>query len=476
MDVREACPDTGARNGCRQPGAVVIGGDYIALGAVRSLGRRGIPVWVLHDGLHVSAAASRFALRRLPWPADEIARLASLVQLATRHRLVDWVLYPTDDESAALVARNHDALSSRFRLTTPSWAVLRWAYDKRLTYGLASRLGIDHPWTFYPRSRDEVAVLDCTFPVILKPAVKAKSNRFTRARAWQVDNCHQLLARYAEACELVDPSLIMIQELIAGGGEAQFSFAALCSDGQPLASLVARRARQHPIDFGGHGSTFVETVDEPAIEEAARRLIAAIGYSGLVEVEFKRDPRSGRPKLLDINARMWGWHTLGVAAGTDFPYLCWQLAQGAAIPSIRARPGVRWVRAVTDTPAALGEIRRGRLSVGEYLRSLRPPITWAIFALDDPFPAIADVPRLLCRRWRRVRDEASFLRAGRDIRKNADPMPAPEQQGRPIEGPKANERPSESPDSGPAWSKRVFASDGHEKRLNDSKGTIRPRR
>jgi len=169
----------------------------------------------MHDALHASAASSRFALRRLPWPADGTARVAFLMQLATLYRLDDWVLYPTDDESAALVARNHEALSSGFRLTTPPWEILRWAYDKRLTYGLASRLGIDHPWTLYPQNRDEVAALDCTFPAILKPAAKAQSNRFTRARAWRVDDRHQLLARYAEASELVDPSLIMIQEFIA---------------------------------------------------------------------------------------------------------------------------------------------------------------------------------------------------------------------------------------------------------------------
>ncbi|WP_437378683.1 carboxylate--amine ligase [Inquilinus limosus] len=421
MTAREACAESAAGDGRGPPGAVVIGGDYIALGVVRSLGRHGIPVWVMHDGLHVSAAASRFALRRLPWPADEADRLASLREISARYGLFGWVLYPTDDESAALVARNHEALSGSFRLTTPPWAVLQWAYDKRLTYGLASRLEIDHPWTLYPQSRGEVAALECPFPAILKPAAKAQSNRFTRARAWRVDDHRQLLARYAEACELVDPSLIMIQEFIAGGGEAQFSFAALCADGQPLAWLVARRARQHPIDFGGHGSTFVETVDEPAIEEAARRLLAAIDYSGLVEVEFKRDSRSGRPKLLDINARMWGWHTLGGAAGTDFPYLAWQQAQGTVIPSTRARAGVRWVRAVTDVPAAIGELRRGRLSVGEYFRSLRPPIERAIFALDDPFPAFADVPWLLYRRWRRVSDGTNFLRTIRYIRESTGP-------------------------------------------------------
>ena len=123
--------------------------------------------------------------------------------------------------------------------------------------------------------------------------------------------------------------------------------------GHPLAWAVARRVRQYPVDFG-RGSTFVESVDDPSVEEPARRLLAYMRYTGLVELEFKRDPRHGRPKLLDINPRIWGWHTLAGRAGVDFPYLSWRLARGEHLPATRARPGVRWVRRA-DIRAALAE-------------------------------------------------------------------------------------------------------------------------
>ena len=61
----------------------------------------------------------------------------------------------------------------------------------------------------------------------------------------------------------------MIQELIPGGGETQFSYGAICENGRVLASVVARRTRQYPVDFG-RSSSFVETVDAPAVEQAAR--------------------------------------------------------------------------------------------------------------------------------------------------------------------------------------------------------------
>jgi predicted ATP-grasp superfamily ATP-dependent carboligase len=400
-DIRGVC-HAGHRG--RRAGAIIIGGDYRGLGIARSLGRHDIPLWVLKDD-HALAAASRYVRHSHPWPAvDEARQVEFLLDLATRHHLAGWTLYPTGDETAALVARHHAVLGARFRLTTPPWEVLCWAYDKRLTYHLAAQLGIDAPWTRYPRNRQEVEALACTFPIILKPAIKASLNRFTAAKAWPVTSREALLARYDEACTLVAPDVIMVQELIPGGGETQFSYAALCVEGQPVASLVARRSRQYPLDFG-HASTYVETVDQPEIEEPSRRLLAALRYTGLVEVEFKRDPRHGTYKLLDINPRVWGWHTLGHRAGVDFPYLLWRLVHGEEVPTLRGRTGVRWVRTMTDLAALAAAVRHGTFSPRGYLHSLRGPLELAIFAFDDPLPALVELPQSSHLLWRRLRDQ-----------------------------------------------------------------------
>lgn len=384
----------------RRAGAIVIGGNYRSLGIVRSLGRRGIPVWVLNDA-HRLASASRYACHSESWPASsETEQRNYLLELGTRYQLEGWALFPTTDESAALVARHHTALAEQFRLTTPEWDVMRWAYDKRLTYRLAADLQIDYPRTSYPTSREAVERLDCGYPAILKPAIKERVNRLTVEKAWRIDDREALLARYDDACALVDPDVVMVQELIPGHGESQFSYAALCVDGRPLASLVARRARQYPMDFG-RASTFVETVDQPEVESLAQRLLEAMAYTGLVEVEFKRDPRDGRFKLLDVNARVWGWHTLGQRAGLDFPYLTWQFIHGDPVPAIRARPGVRWVRLVMDIPSVLSAIRNGNLTPRDYLRTFRGPLEFAIVATDDPVPALVEMPLLAYLLWKR---------------------------------------------------------------------------
>ncbi|HEX2413516.1 MAG TPA: ATP-grasp domain-containing protein [Solirubrobacteraceae bacterium] len=371
-------------------GAVVTGASYRALAVVRSLGRHGIPVRVVRSDEHAVATSSRYAGPRRQWPIEggDAARVGYLVELAERDGLEGWVLIPTHDEEAALIARNRDALAARFRLTTPPWETLRWAYDKRRTYQLAARLGIAQPWTIFPAGREDLEQAHGRFPVIIKPAYKADANRLTVDKAWRVDDEAALARRYEEACELLDPSIVMVQEHIPGDGATQLSYAVLCSDGEVLASLTARRMRQFPMDFG-RASSHVETIEDPGVERDARRLLAATKLTGLVEAEFKRDARSGENRLLDLNPRAWGWQSLCGRAGVDFPYLLWRMASGEPVPRVRAAPGVRWVRMTTDVLAVAGEVRAGRLSTRAYLRSLRRPLEFAVFARDDPLPSLA---------------------------------------------------------------------------------------
>ncbi len=373
-------------------GAIVFGGNYRALGLVRSLGRHGIPVWVLTDE-HTLAGYSRYASRRMAWPREEIRRLEFLHLLCRHYSLEGWALFPTSDGDVSFVARHSETLSSHFRLTVPAWDVLQWAFDKRLTHQLAEEMGIGHPATYYPRDREQVAALECQFPVILKPAFKEGFNAFVHAKAWQVNNRNELLLRYEQACAMVSSDIIMVQEVIPGDGRTQFSYAALCTEGQPRVSLVARRTRQYPVDFG-RSSTLVETVDEPDVEQASIPLLAALHYTGLMEVEFKRDPRNGQLKLLDMNPRVWGWHTLSRRFGGDFPYLYWQLLHDQDVPTARVPSGVRWVRAVTDTMAVLSELWHGRMTLIDYIRSLKRPLEHAILAADDPLPALLEATLL----------------------------------------------------------------------------------
>lgn len=392
--------------GSRPPepgGALVLGANYRGLGVVRSLGRRGVRVWVARSDEHAVACASRYAQRSIGWPGGgEGAQVDYLLSAAARHGLGGWTLFPTCDETALLVARNRPRLERSYRLAAPTAEAMAVAYDKRATHACAAAADVDQPWTAFPASRPHVEALECAFPVVLKPACKAEPNRLTTAKAWRADSRDELLALYDEACGLMSPDLLMVQELVPGSGGAQLSYAALCVDGEPIASASAVRLRQSPMDFG-KASTHVQTTEDGDAAMQARRLLRTLRFTGIVEVEFKRDARDGRPKLLDVNARAWGWHTLCARAGVDFPWLHWQLVHGRPVGAVRAQPGVRWVRMSTDLPTSAREIRAGRMKPSAYLRSVRPPVEGAIHAADDPLPALVDLPVLAWLAARRAR-------------------------------------------------------------------------
>ena len=182
----------------------------------------------------------------------------------------------------------------------------------------------------------------------------------------------------------------MVQDLIPGGGEQQFAYCAFFKDGRAMASMVVRRRRQHPPEFG-RASTFVEAIELPILETLSERFLRAVNYYGLVELEYKLDPRDGQYKLLDVNGRTWGYHTLGSGAGVDFPHLLFADQMGEAIEPRRGRAGVSWIRLVTDLPTGLVEVLGRRLDLRQYLRSLRDFQVEAVFNREDPLPGLVEL-------------------------------------------------------------------------------------
>ena len=383
------------------PGAVVIGGDYQGLGIVRSLGRHGVPVCVLDDECSI-ARFSRHATMgvRVPDLRDENAAVTTLLDLGRALDLKGWVLFPTRDELVAALARHRDILSERFRVYTSGWETIKWIWDKRNTYRLAAELGIPTPRTWFPLSVDDVDQIEAPFPLALKPAIKEHFVYATGAKAWRANSHAELRDLFLKASALAGPGEILIQDIIPGDGAQQFSYCAFFKSGEAIGKMVVRRRRQHPHDFG-RASTYVETIDMPALESLSERFLRPINYYGLVEVEYKLDPRDGQFKLLDVNGRTWGYHTLGASAGVDFPYQVYLDQIGKSVEPCCGRLGTSWVRLLTDIPTAVIDVVQGRLGIRDYVRSVWNAQSDAVFSWDDPLPGLFEcalIPYLLIKR------------------------------------------------------------------------------
>ena len=116
-------------------GALVIGGEHPGLGIARSLGRRGIPVVVIDDALSISSF-SRYVNRfvRVGDLRNEENAVRAVMSVGRELDLRNWVLFPTRDETVAAFSRHRDELAGFFRVTTPGWETVQWAWNKRMTY------------------------------------------------------------------------------------------------------------------------------------------------------------------------------------------------------------------------------------------------------------------------------------------------------------------------------------------------------
>jgi D-aspartate ligase len=359
---------------------------------VRSLGRHGIPVCVVDDEQSISRFSRYCTFSvRVPDLREEARTVEALLEVGERFGLTGWVLFATRDEIVAAISRCSDVLANRYRVPVTRWDAIRYAWDKRNLYGLGEELGIPVPRTWRATTLEELDALDLEFPVAVKPAIKERFIYETKAKAWRANTRAELRELYQKAATIIDPGEILLQDLIPGDGRHQYAYCSFYKHGRSIGSMTARRRRQHPPEFG-RASTFVETVDVPALEEYSGRLLDALDFYGLVELEYKHDPRDDHFQLLDFNARAWGYHSLGAGAGVDFPYLVFADQMGLQVEPRRARPGVRWIRFMTDVPTALVEMKAGRLDLRSYLRTVLGGFdVEAVFSREDPRPGLAEI-------------------------------------------------------------------------------------
>ena len=129
------------------------------------------------------------------------------------------------------------------------------------------------------------------------------------------------------------------------------------------------------------------------LQDISTKLLSNLGYHGLCEVEFMKDPRDGKMKLLEINARTWKWHRLGKSISFDYPLalfndLC-ENVNPDHTEQIDAR--VSWIHIVTDIFVLFQLLSRNLISIQDYVKSVGTDLIFASFSIKDPIPFISEI-------------------------------------------------------------------------------------
>lgn len=301
---------------------VTDGENRAALAVTRSLGRRGCRVLVTGKEPGNISACSKFCGKafRTPDPLSDGAAYSRAIAEIVAMEHAD-VIFPMTEQSIYCLNKARAELGDGVILACAPPEKMEAVSNKYKLFRLAEKLGVAVPKTVYVEGAEDFPgkkALVAGFPVVVKPAFSkmAVGEKIVTGGVMYATDPAELNRLYETRPVLRYPSLI--QELIVGQGTGLFT---LFDMDRHLTLFSHRRLLEKPPSGGVSVLSESISLDEEMVE-AAGKLLAEVRWPGVAMVEFKRDVRDGKAKLMEINGRLWGSLQLAVSSGVDFPALC----------------------------------------------------------------------------------------------------------------------------------------------------------
>jgi D-aspartate ligase len=279
------------------------------VGVIRTLGRAGVPVYVVTDEGVTPAAHSRYLTGRA-----QLLSGGEPQQSALLDRLVDVVdrlparplLVCTDDVAAVLVAEGAAALAGRAICPAVAPDLPRQLASKRGLHDICTRLGVPTPATSYVKTGDDLdaALADLKLPVVVK-----QNDPWSRLNCPVVTGCTVVrtgedAARMRAAFDRwPDGSDAVVQEYLLDDTPEDWFVHGYCSASSDVARIfVGRKLWSWPVRIGA--TAYARTEQNEEVECSVRELCGRIGYQGIFDTDWRYDRSTGRYVLLDFNPRV----------------------------------------------------------------------------------------------------------------------------------------------------------------------------
>jgi predicted ATP-grasp superfamily ATP-dependent carboligase len=374
-----------------------------ALALVRSLGRAGYRCVVVGAAPRALAAASRYAAREVIAP-DPLREPESYAEVVSRivHEEEAAVLLPVTEAAMLALLPTRPSISPTI-IPWPDLVSFRRICDKQLLLSTASEIGVAVPAQHVVWSAAEaLAIADdaLRFPLVLKPARSIAEHNDARYKltVMHARDSEELRSRVRALPAAAFP--LLLQERIVGPGTGIF----LLLWDELIATFAHRRLREKPP--AGGISVYSESIAvDPDLLACSVRLLERFAWRGVAMVEYKRDAKTGKPYLMEVNGRFWGSLQLAITAGVDFPRLLVECALGKRVdtaPPYAVGIRNRWWWGEVDhlltrmrrSPAELalaGDVPSvGRAAIDFLISPLRRADRDEVFRISDPYPFLRE--------------------------------------------------------------------------------------
>ena len=364
---------------------ILLGGHIQALGLARQVKKCGLPVLLCIKDKYSVARFSNSISKYFICETDN-----KLEEVIYKYSNKNTLLFPTSDDYIDFIVERYDILKDKLQIGLPSLDVINTFNDKRTAYEYINKINIAQPISYCPNTIEDVLELsdEIEYPIVLKPAVMHSFHRKFGKKAYLCKDKESLLekSRFIEEGGYPIDKLIL-QEFLSGGAKTLYSYGVYAEDGKVKSWIIANRIRQNPMDFG-NSTTFAVTCYIPEIEASAKKMIEETKYTGVAEIEFMYDEKTGQYKFLEINTRAWKWHSISSNFGWGFMSEMILNKNNKESNFKESNQQKAWVERLTDYAVVLKEIHKKRMKLSEVIKTYRLSKTNAVWSIKDIKPAI----------------------------------------------------------------------------------------
>lgn len=370
-------------------GVIIIDGHVQALALTRSLGEKGIPVYIVDRNRYGIARYSKYCQKFFQSPdylAPDFADF--LIDLGHREHLKDWLLLPCDDHIVYSISKRKKDLQQVFKVITVDFGILQNIINKHNLFEIAAECKLPVINTFFPASKaiSESDLNGYRYPLLVKGIEGQTFYKKTKAKAFQVTDIHVLKEKLNLLTGKIPLNEVMVQEMIPlGETNKVISFTAFCINGEIKSHWMGQKIREHPVYFGT--ATCSQSIDNPLLLEQAKPLVKALSYNGVCEIEFLLDPRDGKYYLIEINPRTWLWVGLAKACGIDYALMMYnhmnQLSQ--EFPQ-SYKTGIYWKNEITDSVFTIIGLLKRKITFKAVFKHFKASKQYALYAKGDAKP------------------------------------------------------------------------------------------
>ncbi|MBX3396322.1 MAG: hypothetical protein KF841_13245 [Phycisphaerae bacterium] len=375
-------------------GAVVLETDVNGLGAIRSLaGLRPSPRIVGVDFTSSIGFRSRLCeCYKAPRPdlADGRALRDFLLNLSGTFEGRP-ALFPSGDRTVRLICKYRRDFDRAYRLLLVDSEQVELLINKAKFADLARSVGARTPRTeIVTAAVGAAASSDLRFPIIAKPLNQPGEDPVRRAFKAKCFESASEWDNYFRDWHGASEHRVLIQERIPGEDSDIYFYGGVWRDGEPVCGFTGRKIRQHPKGLGSTVMALCERHDE--VRRLAEQFLKRIRFSGLCDVEFKRDSRDGQFYLIEVNPRQGQWHRIGRLCGVDLVQAAFYSLANLPHrwPEQKEGPSGYWSYQFQDLGRLVDDWRRGSFRLGDWLRPylLRPAD--GVFSWRDPLPWVME--------------------------------------------------------------------------------------